>query len=542
MRQRAKRFTGPLHWKSEHWNSFRISDFGFRVCFGFRISNFGFPTLLFLAALALAAPPPTPQSAATPAAREESFTLELIRDRSGDVVRMPNLLALLDHLFPGAVASRWNPLDEILHIEAKGRAFDLLARRPVVLVDGTMNVLARPIMLRQGEIRIPVESVALVLRTLGVEFEINAPTPTPASSPTPVTIGTPPTLPATSVTPQPAVSLGGVPLGATSATLPLPATQPSPTPPPVVTAPTPVDPTLLAATATPQPTATESGAVNAVSTGPVTAITAASQTLAAAATPPPLVTLPTRTEETTMPMPVLAQSSFLGGPGAALEPPPALAGRIGLSWGQLADLVHREPPSRLTIVCDGTLEDLARDAAERAQNDAGIVATVLVAPSARRDGEYLASRLVESRPDLLVDVMAGPPAIAEAAADGAGGEVGGAPAFQVWVVHEFLWPRELAGGALAPDPATQRYRRHEFQSLALGSLLRGELGHQFPDRVVLYDLAPLVLLAGTDAPSAAVLVPVGADRKVEPSSVERISRAVAAAVTDYVRGMRRVQF
>jgi hypothetical protein len=435
-------------------------------------------------------PTPTPAPAATARPREESFTLELLQDLTGTNVRMPNLLALLDHLFPGGVTSRWDPLDEILRIDVQGKAFDLWARRPVVMINGTMNTVARAVMMRQGELQVPVETVELILKTMGIEYEINAPPPPTPTRPTPpaVTLGSSTTLPLTSAS---------TPAGVEAARIAQPTSTPLPTPP----------------------------IFEMARTAPTSSTTSAEAPVL------PRVMLPVPVEGATATPGLLVQPPALTASGSPLEPPPALAGRIGLSWGQLADLAHREPPSRLTIVCDAALEEIARQVAQSVQVESNLATTVLVAPTARRDDETLALRVAQSQPGLMMDLMASPPA----------GDMATA-AFQIWVVHEYLWPRDLAGGAQAPSAQMQRYRRHEFQNLALGSVMRVELGRQFPDRVVLYDLAPLTLLARVDAPAAAVLLPVDAEGKPDPDGSERIGRALAAGVADYVRGMRQVRF
>jgi hypothetical protein len=196
----------------------------------------------------------------------------------------------------------------------------------------------------------------------------------------------------------------------------------------------------------------------------------------------------------------------------------------------LADLNHRQPPRRITLVCDRSLEPLAHGLESDLRLNLDVEISVVVAPMARRDSDSLLSSAVLSKPDLLVDLLA-VPAEVETEQD---------QPFYVWVVHEALWPqdRKLEGGMRG---MAQNYRRHQFQSLALGSRLRTELGQEFSGRMIFYELAPSYLLRRTDAPSAAVLIPRKADEAA--SSVDdRIARAIAGAIRTYIRGMEAVRF
>jgi hypothetical protein len=216
-----------------------------------------------------------------------------------------------------------------------------------------------------------------------------------------------------------------------------------------------------------------------------------------------------------------------------LEPPAALAGKIGLGWGQLADIAHRTPPRRITLVCDGVQESLAQQLSQKLQRTVGAEVTVLLASSAKRNDPTLLSHVLDSRPDLFLDLLACPPP------QSAGQDT---ETFTVWVVHEALWPQDRESGRESRAPQLQ-YRRHQFQSLALGSLLRTELGRQFRDQTVLYELAPAYLLRRVGAPSAAVLVPAeGSGSSVEADQSKRLANAIANAITTYVHGMQRVQF
>ena len=206
-----------------------------------------------------------------------------------------------------------------------------------------------------------------------------------------------------------------------------------------------------------------------------------------------------------------------------------MAGSIGLSWAQLADLAHRRPPSRVLIVADRELERAAQVVADGLRSE-GLEAEVIVPPLRARAGSGLVEQVTTRRPDLVVDLMAA--ANAEAAEQSEG-------ALSIWVVNSALWPQDQGPAATALE-GPRVYRRHEFQSLALGSLLRTHVGDLFKEAPVTYELAPLYLLRRVDAPAAAVHVPTEAATDAEQS--ERVGQAVLAGVADYIRGMARVQF
>ncbi len=217
------------------------------------------------------------------------------------------------------------------------------------------------------------------------------------------------------------------------------------------------------------------------------------------------------------------------GGAPALQAPAAMAGSIGLSWAQLADLAHRRPPSRVLIVADRELERAAQVVADGLRSE-GLEAEVIVPPLRARAGSGLVEQVTTRRPDLVVDLMAA--ANAEAAEQSEG-------ALSIWVVNSALWPQDQGPAATALE-GPRVYRRHEFQSLALGSLLRTHVGDLFKEAPVTYELAPLYLLRRVDAPAAAVHVPTEAATDAEQS--ERVGQAVLAGVADYIRGMARVQF
>src|SRR5690606_6854637 len=118
-----------------------------------------------------------------------------------------------------------------------------------------------------------------------------------------------------------------------------------------------------------------------------------------------------------------------GAPARALQPPPSLAGKIGLSWGQLADVAHRQPPREVTLVYDQALAAAAQLAQTKLADGSGLNVTLVEAPSPRRDSEGVIGPALGSAPQLLVDLMLLP-------ADSDGQE------FHVWTVHDALWPQD----------------------------------------------------------------------------------------------------
>lgn len=495
-------------------------------------------TLILIALSAIVAPGALAQApAADPAAPAasseappETFNLDITNEGGVHMVLMQKLFKVVKQLFPDA-EERWDPASGIMRIEADGKVLDILSRASAVVIDGHSKSVPHSVVIRQGNVKIPLETVKMVLDTLGVEFDIKkeeedaaalpaAPLPTPA--PTAAPKSNAPAIPTSILSADkettPAAS-------ALSKTAPPAQAQATPVPKPARPTPTPTQPTspLLANSSTIPITA---------SAIPQDGKVAAQATPAAKpASSAPAVVLPSFQEKSAEP----AQPAAATANETPLEPPTALAGKVGLSWGQLADLAHRAPPRRITLVCDAAQKDLAQDLSASLQQGRPTEVTVLVAPSSQRTDQALLDSVVSSRPDLLLDLVVSPkPAGAE-----------DAETYVVWAVHEALWPQDREGGKTAAAQSQQRYRRHQFQSLALGSLLKREIGNQFQERSVVYELAPSYLLRRVDAPSAEVLIPTPEGEKANKGSTSRQSRLVEAlstAVGNYIHGMERVQF
>jgi len=417
----------------------------------------------------------------------DSFNLELQRIGGGLMVRMQDLFEVIHKLDPAA-GMRWDPVSKAMRFEADGKRLDILSPAPALLINGKPRRMAHPVLIRQDKVYIPVETVQVLLSELGIEFDplgngvADRPPPTTAQAAAPTTASAP-TAP---VPAEPAVPLSvlapsdGETTAATSAAAPAPVLEPDAAAPAAPATPTPAGPVVV-------PKINETSAV-------------------------------------------ADQNKVPAGDQIPLDPPSALAGKIGLSWGQLADLSHHAPPRRVTLVYDRPLEGVAQEVRQSLQNSLSIEVVLVPAPAARRSDEDLVARVQSTSPELVVDLLA-------VGAPDRGGE--DPPSMVVWVAHEALWPQDQEAKPNS-DAEILRYRRHQFQSLALGSLLRTELGRQFPNAAIDYELAPSYLLRRLDAPSAEVLIP-GAG-KADSARAPLLATAVSAAIEGYIRGMGKVQF
>ncbi len=230
---------------------------------------------------------------------------------------------------------------------------------------------------------------------------------------------------------------------------------------------------------------------------------------------------------------MLPQGSLISPVGERSLPPLEIpktvkAGETGLTWKQLADAAHNRPPRRLTLVCDPQLQTLALRLQQFASSAMDLQVAVVSAED-RRSGVQLLSQIAKTQPDLVLDLIHAP---------SAGKEVpDGSAAIEIWSVHDALWPGDGNGesaGAKKEKPLA--YKTHQFQNLALGSMLRGELVRSFPNRPIQFELAPSYLLRRMDAPCAAALIPPRAAGS-ERDSTDRIARALAAGLIAYCRGM-----
>lgn len=209
-------------------------------------------------------------------------------------------------------------------------------------------------------------------------------------------------------------------------------------------------------------------------------------------------------------------------PIPALQAPTGLEGRIGLSWAQLVDARHRFPPERITLLCDQVLEPAARQAAALLNRLPTYRARTITSTGPRHRTSVL-NDVQSSQPELFIDLLAQPVA---------GDAV---PVVGVWTVHDALWPEDRA--QMATLPAQQRrYLAHQFQNIALGSLLKSEIAAVQEDIPVVFELSPSWLLRRMDAPSAAVLIPTQGDAPL--IDAETLGQAIARAVQAYAEGMR----
>ena len=434
--------------------------------------------------------------------REEPSHLTLRREGGERVVLMQDLFEWLSGQFPDFKGT-WDPIKSEMRIQADGAQIVVYGERPVIDVNREPRKVPRAIMLRRGRLLIPVATVKIILETLGFEADLGPDADVPVPQGTPG--GTPP-----AATPVPPA-------------VPITALDPLATPDPASTVTPAVTPDIVPAL-TPAATSETSldPAATPLSPTPAAETPMAQPTVPVEEAPMPSVILePEVTPAAGEAPPPAGESS------RALQPPPSLAGKIGLSWGQLADVAHRQPPRDVTIVYDQALAPAAQLAHDKLADGSGLNVTLVEAPSARRDSEGVIGPALGSAPQLLVDLMLLP--------------VDSAQEFHVWTVHDALWPQDRQAARNAEGGITLRYRNHQFQNLALGSLLRSELGAQFPDGpAVLYELSPAYLLRRANAPSAAVLVPASLVGSAEND--ERVARAVFAAISGYIEGMRSVQF
>jgi hypothetical protein len=452
----------------------------------------------------------TPASASAGASRGV-FSLNLVDAPGGVVLDLDDFVHMLNALYPGAAAVERDDSRGMIRITVNDHRFDLLATHGLIVLDGKIQPVGRPLITRQGKTMLPVESAQAILQALNLNFELQS----SASK-------------AQAATPAPAVSLAA----ATSSTATL-ATPP------------------VAGVAAPPPVVAMSPAAGAVPPVPIgsvtpTPIAVTPSSTAGAAAPTPGLATPTpgpgpapqpspsvnlsmlidKAAATPTPTPALGSA---GGSGLPLQPPAGFARQVvGLTWKQLADKRHRMPPERVVLACDPALEAIANAANDQIDKLVAYRSQVVLAPQDRRDPDAFLIDIKRASPELVVFLTAQPSGDADAASP-----------VVVWVAHEALWPRDRASTADADDPALA-YRAHQYQNLGLGALLRGELAARFPDRPIVYEMAPDYLLRRVDAPAADVLVPVkGATGAAVPlAQVDRLAQAIAAAVVDYAEGIR----
>lgn len=220
----------------------------------------------------------------------------------------------------------------------------------------------------------------------------------------------------------------------------------------------------------------------------------------------------------------LAMDSLLRAPAAEpAVPEPDIPkiddGPTRIPWSRLIDAAHPGPPTRMTIVCDSELRPVADRVASLVESGLAVPVQVIPVPDGRRTSEMLVLKVAETSPGLALDL----------ALSTAGPDDGWASrTIEIWVAHEALWTADAvrASGANA-------FRRHEYQGLAVASMLRREFAEDHPDHTVLFHLAPSYLLRRIDAPAATIVLPWRATTEPDVAA-----RAIAGAVGAYSRGMR----
>lgn len=400
---------------------------------------------------------------------EVTVNMNLISEGGESFVLMQDLLAAIKS-FDASANGNFDPAHQMLRITAGGKKIDVL-RQNYLVIDQKMEKAERGLAVRQGRVLIPESTVRRIVAVLNMV--VIDQTPAPAATATPARPALP-TIPINVIATPTATVTPAMPTTRTTVRVP------------------PTD-TLMTST-----------------------------TIASPTTPrqPPVLMVPSAPTRTRAQLPEGE---------TPLQPPQSLAGKIGLSWSQLADLAHRQPPSRITIVADRNLAPIAERIASDLHERVQVESTVVMASGGQRAADTLVGQVDTTRPELVVDLTASRHASEKREAINE---------YSIWVVNSSLWPR-----AAGVDSGMQPFKIHEFQSMALGSLLRTELGRQFSDQTITYGLAPSYLLRRVNAPSAAVVVPLTAKQDtIEPERVERVATAVSNAVVSYIHGMGRVGF
>lgn len=217
-------------------------------------------------------------------------------------------------------------------------------------------------------------------------------------------------------------------------------------------------------------------------------------------------------------------SPRLGEALAPIQIPAVGASVAGLTWGQLVDFAHDRAPDRIVLTSDSILEPLADRIAQFVTRALAADVAVIVIED-RRHIDSILSDLNNQNPDIVLDLIADSTAR------------GGGDGFALWTVHEALWPGIGSSEDAAARPLNELYRIHQFQSLALGSMLRGELARGFPNREIRHSLAPVYLLRRSDAPSASLVIPVGVFEN-DGAELDRCARAAAGGLIAYCRGIQ----
>ena len=100
--------------------------------------------------------------------------LELQQEGRNLVVSLQNFIKLMKDLFPDSEID-WNPLSGVLSIQVNQHYFQATSGQRVIFLDRRSHILQQAIMLKRGQVLIPVEMVQLILETLMIQFDIVLP-------------------------------------------------------------------------------------------------------------------------------------------------------------------------------------------------------------------------------------------------------------------------------------------------------------------------------------------------------------------------------
>lgn len=209
--------------------------------------------------------------------------------------------------------------------------------------------------------------------------------------------------------------------------------------------------------------------------------------------------------------------------GPEFQMPESLAEVEGLTWGQLADYAHRAPPRRLLFVCDPELQALAEKTGAYIARATDLDFDTLALEEQTSKSDLL-DHIAGSGADLLIQLMRTQSS-----------EARSPRGFEVWTVHEALWPARSSLEPAQKPVGRDLYQVHQFHNLAFGSMLGREVAKAFPSVPTRYTLSPVYLLRRVDMPSAAVLVPEGLAAS-ESAELDRAARALAGGVVGYYLG------
>lgn len=452
-------------------------------------------------------------------ADETTHTLEIQRHRGAPYVAIGQYMRLISDILPGAQA-QWDPISGILRVESGATRIDALSRRPSLIVNGALERAELPVLISNREVLVPVSTLKRELQILGVDFEFEI--ESEDASPTPETT---PVLP--ELTPQatPAPDIGKLEDFVRPEPVPdLPAPGAAPTPDIAPELTLDIQPETAA---TPEPALTPPASDAAATLRPQATATPFEIAIALPVETPQATPAPVR--------PLTAEEADLPAVDARnlppIDAPERLGTVVGLSWGQLADLRHRSAPRRVVIVHDPALEAVAEQIRASSIFLLGLDIRLIAADEAdQRDSERLLQRVKLARPGLTLDLMRDPDPKSP---------------LRVWTLHEALWPEDRARATGQDKEAEGVYQAHQFQSLALGSLLRRELGRRHPGCDVRFELFPSFLMRRVDSPSAIITIPAPPEKETAEEDTARVNQlagAITAGISSYVKAMQAVAY